>query len=171
MTSARSRGLVLPMVLILLALITMLVAAQLRRGLQDERMAGSLRAQTVVDSALQTVLRWCEWRLVAAPFSTASVVAPVRGSGVTAAWRVAANWDPAAGRTFQFSGVDLPGVTGHACLIERADAELVPAISDTGAAIDPGDRGRWMKFRVTARVGRERGGFDQAQSELRLYLD
>ena len=163
------RGLVLPMVLFLLVVVTTIVVTQMKRGLLDERLASGLRANAVGDSAVQTVLRWCELRLTAAPLATQAMVAPVRAVGVQPAWRVSANW--AAANTFSFTAVTLPGVLNNACLIERADNELLASISDTGFAADAADLARWLKFRVTARVQRESGGFEYAQSELRLYRD
>ena len=168
---SRQHGLVLPVVLLLLVLITMVVATQLRRGIVDERLAGSLRTYSVADSAVQTVLRWCELRVNAAPNETNFILAPVRSPGALPPWRDPANWDVANNRTFRFTGVAVTGASDFACLIERADDELASSISDTGFSIDPGDRERWMKFRVTARVQRQVGGFEYAQSELRLYMD
>lgn len=157
----------MPVVLLLLLIVTIIVVAQLRRGLLDERFAAALRTNTVSDSAAQTVLRWCELRVTQAPEKTVQISAPP--STADAAWRVDANWMPA--RTLRFSGVTLPGVTDSACLIERADDELMGGLSDTGMAIDPIGKLRWLKFRITARVQREAGGFDHAQSELRLFLN
>ena len=161
------RGLVMPVVLILLVIVTMIVVAQLRRGLVDERFASALRTNTVSDSAAQTILRWCELRISQAPETTVQVGAPLPTAD--AAWKVDGNWVPA--RTFRFTGVTLPGITDSACLIERADGELVGSVSDTGMAADPTGMARWLKFRITARVQRDAGGFDHAQSELRLYLN
>ena len=157
----------MPVVLLLLLIVTIIVVAQLRRGLLDERFAAALRTNTVSDSAAQTVLRWCELRVTQASEKTVQISAPP--STADAAWRVDANWMPA--RTLRFSGVTLPGVTDSACLIERADDELMGGLSDTGMAIDPIGKLRWLKFRITARVQREAGGFDHAQSELRLFLN
>ena len=164
-------GLVLPIVLLLLVLITMVVAAQLRRGISDERLSGALRTYAVADSAVQTVLRWCEMQVTVQPLDTISIPAPVRDLGTVPPWQLAANWDPANNRTLSFAGVTLAGTTEQACLIERADSELSMSISDSGFAADPSGRSRWMKFRITARVLRESGGYEYAQSELRLYQD
>ncbi len=165
----REHGLVLPVVLFLLVVVTVVVSTQLKRSLIDERLATSLRSNVVSDSAVQTVLRWCELRLSVAPLQTQAIAAPTRASATVPAWRDATNWVPAA--TFRFTGVMLPGAIDNACLIERADGELAASLSDTGFAADPADTARWLKFRVTARVQREAGGFEHAQSEMRLYRD
>lgn len=164
-------GLVLPIVLLLLVLITMVVAAQLRRGINDERLSGALRTYAVADSAVQTVLRWCEMQVSLKPLDTITIPAPVRDLAATPPWKTAANWDPANNRALNFSGVALAGTTEQACLVERADDELMMSISDSGFAADPSGKSRWMKFRITARVLRESGGYEYAQSELRLYQD
>lgn len=157
----------MPVVLVLLLVVTMIVVAQLRRGLVDERFAAALRTQSVSDSAAQTVLRWCELRITRAPDNTIQIAAPP--ASANAAWKVDGNW--AATRTLRFTGITLPGITDSACLIERADAELLGSVSDTGMAADPTGMSRWAKFRLTARVQREAGGFDHAQSEFRLYMN
>ena len=161
------RGLVMPVVLVLLVIVTMIVVTQLRRGLVDERFAAALRTNSVSDSAAQTILRWCELRITRAPENTIQISAPV--TPAEAAWKVEGNWD--ATRTLRFTGISLPGITDSACLIERADGELMGSVSDTGLAADPTGMARWLKFRITARVQREAGGFDHAQSEFRLYLN
>lgn len=165
MTHLKSRGFVLPISLILLVILTAVVASQLQRAILDERMAANSRENVVVDSAAQTVLRWCELQVTNTPDSTVSVVAPARVD--LAAWKDPANWVPA--KTFTVTGVDLPGVKSHACLMERAEAELFSGISDSGDPADPGGRDRWIKYRITARVERNANGFDHAQSELRIY--
>jgi Tfp pilus assembly protein PilX len=158
-------GFVLPVALILLVIVTGVVATQMQRALLDERMAANSRENIVADSAAQTMLRWCELQLTTAPESVVTVPAP--GSMATAAWRNPANWTPAT--TFTVTGASLPGVTQQSCLVERADDELLGSISDTGDPGDPHGRARWIKYRTTARVERESGGFDYAQSELRIY--
>jgi hypothetical protein len=128
-----------------------------------------------LDSAVQTVLRWCEARVVSAPLDTVSV-AP---GTVTPAWRNAAHW-ATNNESLDFSGATgLPGINPNpSCVVEDATCELAPPISPTGQVttgcngIDP----RWRKFRITARVSvpvAELLGnrFMFAQSELRLFVD
>jgi Tfp pilus assembly protein PilX len=148
---------------------------QVRRSAIDERLAANATETVMLDSAAQTVLRWCEARIVSAPLDTA-VVAP---GTTTPAWRLAANWNTTA-NNLDFSGVSLmPGIDANpSCVIEDATCELAPPISPTGQittgcnGIDP----RWRKFRITARVSvpaLDMGGnrFMFAQSELRVFTD
>jgi hypothetical protein len=171
----RMIGVVLPVVLVVLTVLTGLIVAQVRRSAIDERLAANASETVQLDSAVQTVLRWCEARIVNFPLDTA-IVAP----GVTTpAWRLAANWSTTA-NSLDFSGAtSLPGVGANpSCVIEDATCELAPPISPTGQVttgcngIDP----RWRKFRITARVSvpaLDMGGnrFMFAQSEMRVFTD
>jgi Tfp pilus assembly protein PilX len=161
----RAAGFVMPVSLILLVIITGIIAAQMQRAILDERMAANSRERIVADNAAQTVLRWCELQLSNAPESLVTVPAPDKSA--QAAWRDTTNW--VAAKTFTISGVNLPGVTNHSCLIEQADNELAASISDSGDPGDPTGKARWLKYRITARVERALGGFDHVQSELRLF--
>ena len=59
----RMIGVVLPVVLVVLTVLTGLIVTQIRRGAMDERLAGNTRETVNLDGAAQTVLRWCEARL------------------------------------------------------------------------------------------------------------
>ena len=171
----RMMGVVLPVVLVILTVLTALVVMQVRRATVDERLAGYTREAITLDTATQTILRWCEWRITTAPFETVTV-ASVPGK---AAWLDSDNWKDT--NSMNFTGVSLPGVTGDPiCVIEDATCELMPPISTDGkkgSACNTGLDERWRKFRITARVqtaapdlpGGTRTLF--AQSELRLYTD
>jgi hypothetical protein len=174
----RMIGVVLPVVLVVLTVLTGLVVTQVRRSAIDERLAANATETVLLDSAAQTVLRWCEARIVTQPFSTA-LADP---STTTPPWRVAANWTNTT-KSLDFDTAGLPGITNTlagrpACVIEEATCELTPPISPTGQTatgcngIDP----RWRKYRITARVSvpaLDMGGerFMFAQSELRIFTD
>jgi hypothetical protein len=182
----RMMGVVLPVVLVVLTILTGLVVTQIRRTAVDERLAANTRESVQLDSSVQTVLRWCEARITLAPQRTA-VVTP--GTALTApAWaRTSANWTTTA-NNLDFSGGAnlLPGLNQDpSCVIENATCELVPPISPTGqvatsnpACVGAGELDpRWRKFRITARVATPApdmiGGnrFTFAQSELRLFIE
>ena len=83
-TGARRRmiGVVLPVVLVVLTVLTGLIVAQVRRGAIDERLAANATETVMLDSAAQTVLRWCEARIVSAPLDTAVVVPGFHDAGL-----------------------------------------------------------------------------------------
>jgi hypothetical protein len=182
----RMIGVVLPVVLVVLTILTGLVVTQIRRGAVDERLAANTRESVQLDNSVQTVLRWCEARITLAPQTTATVTP---GTAATApAWaRTSANWTTTA-NNLDFSGGAnlLPGLNADpSCVIENATCELVPPISPTGqvatsnpACVGAGELDpRWRKFRITARVATPApdmiGGnrFTFAQSELRLFIE
>lgn len=177
-------GVVLPVVLVVLTVLTGLIVTQVRRTTIDERLAANTRESVQLDSSVQTVLRWCEARITVAPLETA-VVAP--GTATTPpAWAASsANWTTDNQSLNFINGAQiLPGLSADPlCVIEDATCELAPPISPTGqvgASTCPGNGDldpRWKKFRVTARaqtsapdlVGQNRAMF--AQSELRLFIE
>ncbi len=179
-------GVVLPVVLVVLTILTGLVVTQIRRGAVDERLAANTRESVQLDSSVQTVLRWCEARITLAPQTTATV-AP--GTSATApAWaKTSANWTTTGNNLdFQLGANVLPGLNANPlCVIENATCELTPPISPTGqvatsnpACIGSGELDpRWRKFRITAQVSTPApdmtGGnrFTFAQSELRLFIE
>ena len=182
----RMMGVVLPVVLVVLTVLTGLVVTQIRRAAVDERLAANTRESVQLDSSVQTVLRWCEARITLAPQTTATVPAPL--TPVYPAWGAAsANWtDTTKNLDFNGGATWLPGLNADpSCVIENATCELAPPISPTGqvAASNPACLGsgeldpRWRKFRVTARVRTSApdmtGGnrFTFAQSELRLFIE
>ena len=105
--AARHRmiGVVLPVVLVVLTVLTGLVVTQVRRGALDERLAGNTRETVNLDGAAQTVLRWCEARVILAPLNTVTVQ-PAADDTQLPAWRVAANWDTTT-NSLDFAGANL----------------------------------------------------------------
>ena len=63
----RTRGIVLPVVLVMLLLMTVTVIFLMRRGTVDERIAFNVREVVSLDSAAQFALRTCERHLWASP--------------------------------------------------------------------------------------------------------
>lgn len=182
----RPTGVVLPIVLVILTVLTGLVVTQIRRSTIDERLAANTRETIVLDSAAQTVLRWCEERIIQFPNDTAVIPVDIDLAVPPPApfLPTSAVWDDDA-NTLNFSGVNLlTGVTQtgpdqHAsCVIEEATPELRGFMGETGM-VHGGVHGindRWRKYRITARVrtpAPDFGGFRAAfaQSEIRLFLD
>lgn len=185
-SAQRMMGVVLPVVLVVLTILTGLVVTQIRRGAVDERLAANTRESVQLDSSVQTVLRWCEARITLAPQTTARVPAPT--TPVYPAWGPAsANWTVTANNLDFSGGVGLlPGLNADpSCVIENATCELAPPISLTGQVLQsnpdcPGGGEldpRWRKFRITARVSTPApdmltgNRFTFAQSELRLFIE
>lgn len=185
---AQVAGVALPIALVLLFIVTGLVATQVRRGVVDQRLAGNTRESVALDSAAQSVLRWCEaWLAVSTGDSTVPppVTIPAARLGGSppagAAWLVAENWADAT--TNGFTGAPLPGGVVYArCLIENATEELNGAISDTNQLGNKARDERFVKFRTTAQVRASAPGLPASdpgvpadmramfvQSELRLY--
>ncbi len=177
----RMIGVVLPVVPVVLTVLTGLVVTQIRRNTVDERLAANTRETIQLDSAVQTVLRWCEAVVTTRPQNVRTVA--LEPPNQPPAWdRNHANWNPGL-TSFEFTGsatqLGLPNTnTLPSCVIEEATCELLPPISPTGqiatacGGIDP----RWRKFRITARVSMpapDMGGTRRmfAQSEVRLFID
>lgn len=178
----RMIGVVLPVVLVVLTVLTGLVVTQVRRNALDERLAANTRETVQLDNSAQTVLRWCEARVTLEPQRT--VVVNPGGATNPPAWdRGSANWGNATSLDFAGAAVDLPGLNADpSCVIENATCELSPPISptgQTGASTCPGNGDldpRWMKFRITARASTaapDMGGnrLMFTQSELRLFIE
>ena len=83
-------GVVLPVVLVVLTVLTGLIVTQVRRNAMDERLAANTRETVQLDNSVQTVLRWCEARLTLAPQRTITVAPSTTG---LTAWRAGSpNW-------------------------------------------------------------------------------
>ena len=150
-------GVVLPIVLVILTVLTGLVVTQIRRSTVDERLAANTRETVVLDSAVQTALRWCEARVIAAPNDTVTIAVNIDAPGVPPWTPTNATWSQrralAEFHRIQFTATHLPPSPDPVCIIEDATCELIPPISPTGQngggcnGIDD----RWKKFRITAR--------------------
>ena len=173
----RERGIVLPVVLVMLLLMTITVLFLMRRGTVDELLASNVRQVTTLDTAAQFALRTCERLLWVSPPGIAPApgdpnpppVVPAPAANATAAWRVDANWTN--------SGVTLPvadfgpGVTGARCLFEDATPELeinVGNVSNTATGLNLD--GTWRKYRITAEVQGNGNTFSRAQAEVRMNV-
>ena len=87
----RMMGVVLPVVLVVLTVLTGLVVTQIRRSAVDERLAANTRESVQLDNSVQTVLRWCEARITLAPQRTLTVT-PATAAQPPAWARASANW-------------------------------------------------------------------------------
>jgi hypothetical protein len=154
------RGIVLPLVLIMMVILTSLVLTQIRRGTIDRQLAVNSRAYSLAESAAQTVLRKCEAYLLV------SGDAPSSAAG-DPAWRDAAQWAANSVNLESDARVAYPGVNDYACLYENATAEMAAATTMNDLSPESGDDGI-RKYRITARVVLITGQQFHLQSELRF---
>lgn len=175
--SRRSNGVVLPVVLVILVIITALVVTQVRRTTVDQRMAANAQESVALEAAAKAVLGWCEVEVQRSNRGNPgnaprSMLAPP--ATATAAWRTAANW-PAFNYTPATGAALLGTISSAQCLIEDATDELEGGISNDSDRGTGGRDCRWRKYRTTAQVqlpapdlpGGVRAYF--VQGEMRLY--
>lgn len=151
----RSAGVVLPIVLVILVILTALVVTQVRRTTVDQRMAANAQESIALEAAAKAVLGWCEVELQRANRGTAgvnmprSMVAPP--SAAAAPWRSAANW-AASSYTPATGAPLLSNISFAQCLIEEATDELEGGVSNTSNLAPSSTDCRWRKYRTTAQV-------------------
>lgn len=184
----RQRGIVLPVVLVMLVLMTSVVLYMMRRGAIDERMAANMRGNTTVDAAAAYTLRFCEtalWQRPPGVEPAAGVTdnpvpsVPAPPTGNPAAWQVDALWNDANLRITlpnSLLGANMPDVTQAWCLIEDATPELDPAPIELASNVSgaPVQDNTLRKFRITAEVVAPGAGVDRVsrmQSEVRMYVN
>ena len=150
----RSAGVVLPIVLVILVILTGLVVTQVRRTTVDQRMAANAQESIALEAAAKAVLGWCEVELQRANRGGGgnmprSMVAPP--SAAAAPWRSAANW-AASSYTPATGPALLSNIPFAQCLIEEATDELEGGVSNTSNLAPPSTDCRWKKYRTTAQV-------------------
>ena len=106
-------GIVLPIALILLVVITLVGVATMRSAITAEDVTKSVRSNTVAMQAAETALRYCETEAMSA--SASLIINPIPLDGEPVLWRTRANWSNAAITNI------LP-----ATLVTSADARQVP---------------------------------------------
>jgi len=171
------KGIVLPVVLIMLVLMTVVVLFFARRGTIDERLASNVRQVVSLDAAAQYALRRCEWWLWLAPpeiATTNGMPNPrVANMVVGDTWETV-NWSTEA-NVLDATVVDWvanAGVQQAQCLFEDARADLEMSPFDDGQSTIPLPN-TWRKYRITAEV--QTAGFNvltgRAQTEVRMRLN
>lgn len=184
----RQRGIVLPVVLVMLVLMTAVVLFTSRRSAIDERLAANVRGVVSLDTAAQYALRWCEmWIWVSPPgiAPDAGLPEPPRvfdsPAGI-AAWTVAANWANEAVTLPASAMTGNTDVVSAECLIENATGELETVSKYQGGSANAEDRMKdattaqdnvWRKFRITSQVEATNASFatvSRAQSEIRMPI-
>jgi Tfp pilus assembly protein PilX len=177
----RSRGFVLPVVLVMLVVMTTVVLFMMRRGTVDERLAANVRDIVTLETAAAYALRSCElwvWRSPPGRAPDAGMPDPPRLTGAPvstdpAAWRDAVRW--ANDAITLDAAARGPGLTRAQCLIEDATAELegnTQFVSGPLRFDDPGFR----KYRITVEAESQPDPLvapriARAQSELRMWVN
>lgn len=148
----RSNGVVLPIVLVILVILTALVVTQVRRTTVDQRMAANAQESVALDAAAKAVLSWCEVDLQRANRGIGNMPQSIAPPAPTApaAWLVPANW-AAWAYTPAFGAQLLTTATVAVCLIEDATEELEGDVSRNQGGTGVRDC-RWRKYRTTAQV-------------------
>ena len=146
-------GVVLPVVLVILVILTALVVTQVRRTTVDQRMAANAQESVALEAAAKAVLGWCEVELQRANRGTGgnmprSMTAPVPPA--TAPWQAAANWT--ASSYTPAVGIAMGNVNFAQCLIEEATDELEGGVSNSSNLAPASPDCRWKKYRTTAQV-------------------
>lgn len=173
----KQNGIVLPVVLVMLVLMTIVVLFTSRRGTLDERLASNIRAVVSIDTAAQYTLRWCElWLWVSPPG-----LAPIAGmpepprtvdsipGDPDPKWRNA-KW---ADEAVSLPKDAMPGADTAQCLFEDARNELMMSpysVGQDGLPIPDSRR----KFRITAQTtspGAYATAIARTQSEVRMTLN
>lgn len=117
------RGVVLPIVLVVMMVVTMLIVTQVRRGTVDERLASNWNRMISQQTAAESLLRYCEARILRSDEVRLwqNVVRSESYTDLTGpAWR-----NVAAGDVLPLAANILPmGATGGFCVVENATEEL-----------------------------------------------
>lgn len=154
------QGIVLPIVLVMMVILTSLVISQVRRGTVDQRLAVNSRDYAFAEAALQTVLRRCEAELL----EVGDAAAPAVGNP---AWRDPNEWATKTLKLDSDNAVAFPAVENYGCLLENATDEMPPAITSSNLSAESRNEDM-RKYRITARVVLRTGQQVHLQSELRF---
>jgi type IV pilus assembly protein PilX len=130
----RQGGVVLPLALVMLVMVTLIAVVALRGVTTEERISANLRSSSIAFEQAELALRYCEG--IAMLGGTPLTDARIDSTSTTGlAWRTASNWGagnpklqqpPAA----QYLDPNRP-VSRPACLIEATRAPLDPTVAST----------------------------------------
>ncbi len=146
------RGLVLPIVLVVMLVVTMLVVTQVRRGTVDERLAGNWNRSTSQQASAESLLRYCEARILRmSEVRHWRNVVPSQNYAATPAW--ASNL-PLSDVLPVAADILPPGASSAVCIVEDATTELGGnTYQESGSSGSDGIRDPYLwKFRFTVAV-------------------
>lgn len=128
------RGVVLPLALVMLVMVTLIAIVALRGVTSEERIAANLRASSVAFEQAELALRFCENIAFTGGINLDN--ARIDSTSTTGlAWRNPANWSSTFAQlqkppTAQYLDTLRP-VTPPACLIEAVRAPFDPTVTST----------------------------------------
>ena len=152
----RQRGVILPIVLVVMMVVTTLVITQVRRGTVDERLAGNWSRVVSGETAAESLLRMCEHLTINVDWKYAKWWYPSTTFTATPAWKVPfAQLDPTKVKVFTDT---LPqGATSGYCVIENATSELGTVRDFTGENEQNQQAGRRKKRQFDETPVHDRG--------------
>lgn len=120
----RSRGIVLPLSLVMLVMVTLIAVVAIRGVTTEERIAANLRSSSVGFEMAELGLRYCEEIAWNGEDPTGAIklddIKFVDSSPLGDAWKLAASWADAA-RALSPPAPQLPsGVAAPRCMLEEA---------------------------------------------------
>jgi Tfp pilus assembly protein PilX len=152
----RQAGVVLPIVLVVMMVVTTLVLTQVRRGTVDERLAGNWSRAISGQTAAESLVRYCEARLFANNNDEARKWKQYANRPISENFVGTPAWDSNlnANQIITVEANLLPvGATAATCVVEDATSELQGGVyqldQNPGAGIS--DPYLW-KYRITATV-------------------
>ena len=132
------RGVVLPLALVMLVMVTLIAVVALRGVTTEERISANLRSSSIAFEQAELALRYCEG--IAMLGGTPLTDARIDSTSTTGlAWRTASNWEtknqpghPKLQHPLmaQYLDPNRPGFR-PACLIEATRAPLDPTVAST----------------------------------------
>jgi type IV pilus assembly protein PilX len=131
----RQRGVVLPLALVMLVMVTLIAVVALRGVTTEERISANLRAASVAFEQSELALRFCE--RIALTGGADLEAARIDSTSTTGlAWRTAANWVLATNPKLQQPAPaqyldPQRAVTRPSCLIEAVRAPLDVTVAST----------------------------------------
>lgn len=163
--SIRQRGVVLPLALVMLVMVTMIAVVAMRGVTTEERISANLRSSQVAFEQSELALRFCVQIALAADTTVLNSVRIDSTSVTGLAWRDPNSWLPTFDKLqkppeAQFKDPNRP-VSQPACLIEAVRAPL--DVTETSTRVDN------SAYTITARgFGDNGGGFrTTVQAQLR----
>lgn len=143
------RGVVLPIVLVVMMVVTMLVVTQVRRGTVDERMAGNWARAVQGQTVAESLLRYCEADLFAERGAEAK---NRRGALLTENYPTTPAWKTGnlpVGGVVTFAADVLPLGASATCVVEDATSDLLPSNHQARSGTAGPQLAELIKYRIT----------------------